>query len=148
MREEWGLGILHRDTGGFPDLQPGRAFILRSPPLSHFSKWSFCKESRSVWGGNTSRVEGRKRGRMRQRGGWSTGPIKVGKNVPLGRLKSLLSLKTTSPHQLGRVAPGRLFHVGLEEKRGIRGINPHSGGRRRRESAPQSPQNSHSHAFI
>lgn len=64
----------------------------------------------------------------------------MSKNVPLCRLKSLLSHKTTSPHQLRRVALGRLFHVGLEEKRGIRGINPHSGGRRGRESAPQTPR--------
>lgn len=59
-------------------------------------------------------------------------------------LKSLI-LQNNKPTPITPCGPGRLFHVGLEEKRGIRGINPHSGGRRgrRRESPPQNPQNTH-----
>lgn len=55
--------------------------------------------------------------------------------------KSLI-LQNNKPTPITPCGPGRLFHVGLEEKRGIRGINPHSGGRRRRrrESPPKIPK--------
>lgn len=81
-----------------------------------------------------------------KKGGWHAGrdkcELEVSKNAPLWGLKSLLSHKTTSPHQLRHVAPGQLFLVGFVEKRGIKkkGSKPTKPNRRGRKKLPASLQ--------
>lgn len=63
--------------------------------------------------------------------------LEVSKKRPAVPTQKSLILQNNKPTPITPCGPGRLFHVGLEEKRGIRGINPHSGGRRMsRESPP------------